>query len=94
MPLLVLASLFTFWRLGRAIRPIAPARWDELRPEPGRGKINRARAQRLKRFIETEEYESLGSPTVNQLERQYRRLERAVVIALIGAVLMVAWAVT
>jgi hypothetical protein len=38
LPLLVLASLFTFWRLGRAIRPIAPALWDELRPEPGRGK--------------------------------------------------------
>ena len=92
---LVLVSFWCLWRLGRAIEAVAPEVWAEMRPEFGlRGKVARQRGRRRALFLASREYESLGSPLVNERARTYQRLEKVIVVALIGAILTVIWAVS
>jgi hypothetical protein len=92
---LVLVSFWCLWRLGRAIEAVAPDVWAEMRPEFGiPHKVLNQCGQRRALFLASREYESLGSPIVNQRARTYQRLQKAIVVALIGAILTVIWAVS
>ncbi len=92
---LMLVSFWHLWRLGRDIDALSPSLWAEMRPEFGLpGKVARARGKRLRLFLASGEYESLGSPIVNRRARIYLHLQKAIVVSLIGTILLVIWSVS
>lgn len=93
LPLIIL-SFVLVWKLGRIVAAINPSLWDEMKPGMYSDiRVSRAHRQRLSEFLSTREYLSLNSPSADRVAVAYKIVRAAAVVALIGAVATVLWAV-
>jgi hypothetical protein len=92
-PLLIVGSFVLVWRLGRLMASTNPDLWAQMKPGLYSDiRISRAHRQRLDAFVSTAEYRELNNTSITRLAIAYRIVRLAAVVAMLGALVTVFWA--